>query len=282
MPAPRPFVLCADDYGITPAVSRGILRLIEAGRISATGAMTNMPAWKRAAHELWPHDQKLDFGVHLNLTCGEPLTAMPAFALEGEFPRLPEILVRGLAGRLPLAEIEGEISAQLSEFEERMGRMPDFIDGHQHVHAMPGVRRALAAVIARRYPDEKPYIRDAADRLAAIRARKVQARKAMIVAGLARPFAAGIAALGFALNKGFSGYSAFDPRQDYAAAFPNYLVAPGNKPLVMCHPGEVDDELRRLDPAVDSRPLEIAYFLSDQFLETCDRAGMRPARFTAL
>ncbi|HUN11578.1 MAG TPA: ChbG/HpnK family deacetylase, partial [Rhabdaerophilum sp.] len=40
MPAPRPFVLCADDYGMTPAVSRGILRLIEAGRISATGAMT--------------------------------------------------------------------------------------------------------------------------------------------------------------------------------------------------------------------------------------------------
>lgn len=282
MPAPRPFVLCADDYGMTPAVSRGILRLIEAGRISATGAMTNMPAWKRAAHELWPYDQKLDFGVHLNLTCGEPLTAMPAFALEGEFPRLPEIIVRGLAGRLPLAEIEAEIAAQLSEFEERMGRMPDFIDGHQHVHSMPGVRRALAAVIARRYPGEKPYIRDAADRLAAIRARKVQARKAMIVTGLARPFAAGIAALGFALNKGFSGYSAFDPRQDYAAAFPNYLVAPGAKQLVMCHPGEIDDELRRLDPAVDSRPLEIAYFLSDQFLETCDGAGMRPARFAAL
>ena len=282
MPAPRPFVLCADDYGMTPAVSRGILRLIEAGRISATGAMTNMPAWKRAAHELWPHDQKLDFGVHLNLTCGEPLTAMSAFALEGEFPRLPEIIVRGLAGLLPLAEIEAEIAAQLSEFEERMGRMPDFIDGHQHVHAMPGVRRALAAVIARRYSDEQPYIRDAADRLAALRARKVQARKAMIVTALARPFEAGIAALGFALNKGFSGYSAFDPQQDYAAAFPNYLVAPGARPLVMCHPGEVDDELRRLDPAVDSRPLEIAYFLSDQFLETCDRAGMRPARFAAL
>ncbi len=282
MPALRPFVLCADDYGMTPAVSRGILRLIEASRISATGAMTNMPAWKSAAHELWPHDQKLDFGVHLNLTCGKPLTGMKAFAPDGEFPRLPAIIARGLAGALPLHEIEAEFSAQLTEFEDRVGRIPDFIDGHQHVHAMPGVRRALAAVLSRRYPGAKPYLRDAADRLSAIRARKVQSRKAMIVAGLARPFARHIATLGFRLNVGFSGYSAFDPREDYAAAFPTYLVEPGAKPLVMCHPGEIDDELRRLDPAVESRPQEIAYFLSNAFADACDRAGMAPARFSAL
>lgn len=282
MPAPRPFVLCADDFGMTPAVSRGILRLIEAGRISATGAMTNMPAWKSAAHELWPQDQKFDLGVHLNLTCGKPLTAMTAFTPNGEFPRLPGIIARGLAGRLPLGEIEAEFSAQLTEFEDRMGRVPDFIDGHQHVHAMPGVRRSLAAVIARRYPGREPYIRDAVDRLSAIRARKVQSRKALIVAGLARPFAGHIARLGFRSNEGFSGYSSFDPREDYAAAFPSYLVEPGAKPLVMCHPGEIDDELRRLDPAVESRPQEIAYFLSNAFIDACAQAGMTPARFSAL
>lgn len=282
MTAPRPFVLCADDYGMTPAVSRGILRLIAAGRISATGAMTNMPAWKGAAHELWPHDQKLDLGVHLNVTCGRPLTRMKAFAPEGEFPRLPGIIARGLGGRLPLGELEAEFAAQLTEFEDRMGRIPDFIDGHQHVHVMPGVRRALATVIARRYPAAKPYIRDAVDRFSAIRTRKVQSRKAMIVAGLARPFAGGVAALGFRLNEGFSGYSAFDPREDYAVAFPSYLIEPGAKPLVMCHPGEIDDELRRLDPAVESRPQEIAYFLSDQFTDACESAGLRPARFSAL
>lgn len=282
MPAPRSFVLCADDYGMTPAVSRGILHLVEAGRISATGAMTNMPAWRRAAHELWPHDQKIDIGVHLNLTCGEPLTEMKTFAPEGEFPRLPSVIGGGVIGRLPLHEIEQEMAAQLNEFEDRMGRIPDFIDGHQHVHAMPGVRRALAALISKRYPGAKPYIRDAADRMAAIRARKVQSRKAMIVAGLVRPFSGGIAALGFRLNEGFSGYSAFNPREDYATAFESYLVEPGTKPIVMCHPGEIDDELRLLDPAVESRPQEVAYFLSDRFVETCDRAGMQPARFSVL
>ncbi|MBF0335117.1 MAG: ChbG/HpnK family deacetylase, partial [Alphaproteobacteria bacterium] len=39
----RPFVLCADDYGLSPGVSRGILALIEMGRVSATGCMVTMP-----------------------------------------------------------------------------------------------------------------------------------------------------------------------------------------------------------------------------------------------
>ncbi len=51
-----PFVLCADDYAMTPAVSRGILALLEAGRITATGAMTNRPSWPqpRGIWRLWP------------------------------------------------------------------------------------------------------------------------------------------------------------------------------------------------------------------------------------
>ena len=33
----------------------------------------------------------------------------------------------------------------------------------------------------------------------------------------------------------------------------------------MCHPGEVDDELRRLDPLTDLRAREYAYFAGDEF-----------------
>ncbi len=38
--------LIADDYAMTAGVSRGILRLLEHGRIPGTGAMTNRPHWK--------------------------------------------------------------------------------------------------------------------------------------------------------------------------------------------------------------------------------------------
>ncbi|KAF0227797.1 MAG: hypothetical protein FD175_2503 [Beijerinckiaceae bacterium] len=281
MPANR-FILTADDYAMTPAVSRGILALLEAGRISATGAMTNRPSWPEAARELRSFEGNADLGVHINLTCGAPLTAADGLAAGGILPKLGPLLARALAGRVPQDVVEREIGAQLTAFEDAMGRMPDFIDGHQHIHAMPGIRRAFAAVMARRYPDAKPYVRDAADRFGPINARGRHARKAMIVAGLARPFGARLRELGFALNQGFSGFSAFDPQADYGADFASYLLAPGKAQLVMCHPGAVDDELRALDPATDSRPQEVAYFLSNRFIENCDAASMRPARFSEL
>lgn len=282
MPTMQPFVLCADDYAMTPAVSRGILALLEVGRITATGAMTNRPYWREAARALRAFEDRADLGVHLNLTCGEPLSGPSILVRNDTLPRLAPLLVRGLAGQLPLLAIEAEIEAQLTAFEDAMGRMPDFIDGHQHVHAMPGVRRAVAAVLARRYPGTKPYLRDASDSFTSIRARGRHQRKALIVAALARPFAGRMRELGFSLNQGFSGFSAFDPRRDYGTEFPSYLVMPGAGHLVMCHPGEIDDELRALDPATDSRPQEIAYFLSDRFLDACETAGMRPARFSDL
>ena len=271
---PRGFVLCADDYAMTPGVSRGILELAGAQRITATGAMTNRPHWPVAAQGLRNFDGHIDLGVHLNLTCGAPLTQMPQFAAAGVLPRLPVILGRGIAGLLPQAEIEAELAAQLSAFEDRIGRAPDFIDGHQHVHAMPGVRRALAKVLSDRYPaGARPWLRDASDAFAAIGARKVEARKARLVSVLTRPFAVRMRALGFELNAGFSGYSAFDPGRDYGADFSSYLVATGERHLVMCHPGYVDDELLALDPATESRPNEVEFLRSNRFLELCDAAG---------
>jgi chitin disaccharide deacetylase len=41
---PRRFWLCADDYGISPGVNRGIRELIERGRLNATSVMVVGPA----------------------------------------------------------------------------------------------------------------------------------------------------------------------------------------------------------------------------------------------
>lgn len=274
------FVLCADDYAMTPGVSRGILDLLEAGRISATGAMTNRPDWPGAAPALVPFIGRADLGLHFNLTCGAPLTAMAKLAPGGEMPRLGTLLKAGVMGTLPEEEIAAELSAQLTAFEDAMGRAPDFIDGHQHVHAMPGVRRAFARIVTARYLAEKPYLRTSADSPARILARASEVKKALLVAGLTAPFAATVQARGFALNTGFSGYSAFNPREDYGAAFARYLKAPGPRQLIMCHPGAVDDALRALDPVVETRPQERNFFLSPRFVDLCAESGVRHARFS--
>jgi chitin disaccharide deacetylase len=269
------FVLCADDFAMTPGVSRAIVELAAAGRLSATGAMTNRPHWRTWAPEIAAHAATIDIGVHLNLTCAAPLGQMKLLAPGGEFPALSQIIKAALLSEAARAEISAEIARQLDAFAEVMARAPDFVDGHQHVHAMPGVRGLVLAELARRYPEQKPYLRDCADSVAAIRSRGVAVRKALTISGLASGFAMQAHAAGFATNKGFAGVSPFDPARDFADDMARFLLRPGPRHLVMCHPGHVDDELRRLDPVVVTRPLEGKALLEMRLPPDCEIARFR-------
>jgi len=66
-------IVNADDYGYTRSVSRGILDAACSGAVNATGIMANCVYLETMLPEL-PAAKKPDAGVHLNLTCGEPLT----------------------------------------------------------------------------------------------------------------------------------------------------------------------------------------------------------------
>jgi chitin disaccharide deacetylase len=277
------FTLIADDYAMTAGVSRGILRLMEHGRISGAGAMTSRPHWKGWSHAFRGFAGHADLGVHLNLTLGAPLTEMPKFAPTGALPPISDVAKAALSLRLPTAELRAEIDAQLDAFEQAMGRAPDFIDGHQHVHGLPGVRKVLLGVMAERYArGPKPWLRDPADAMQSIAKRGRFIQKALAVGGLSTGFAAAARKAGFLTNEGFAGFSAFDARQDYAADFTSYLVAPGPRHLVMCHPGEIDEELAKIDPVVETRPVELSFFLSDKASEIIAAAGLSLARLRPL
>lgn len=258
----RSFVLCADDFAMTEGVSRSILELLAAGRLSATGAMTNRPHWPRLAGELAAFSGRADLGLHLNLTCGAPLSAMPTVAPSGTLPKLGKLALLALRSGAARAEIAGEISRQLDAFEQHLGRAPDFVDGHQHAHALPGIRRALLDALTARYPAGSVYLRDPSDSIAAIRARGIAVGKALTVAGLATGLHRAAARRGIPTNRGFSGFSPFDPQRDFAADLEAFLIQPGPSHLVMCHPGHVDDELVALDPVVATRPLEHAALMA--------------------
>ncbi|MBN9060881.1 MAG: hypothetical protein BGP06_16155 [Rhizobiales bacterium 65-9] len=275
----RAFVLCADDYAISPAVSGGILELLAASRLTATGAMTNRPAWRGWAGALAPYADRADLGVHLNLTCGAPLGPMPLLAPEGALPALGPV-IRAAQSRRGRAEIAQEIERQLDAFESAAGRPPDFVDGHQHVHAMPGIGAALIAILARRYGSRRRfYVRDPADRIAAILRRPASA-KAMIVLALAAGFGARARAAGLRTNRGFSGFSAFAPVGDYGAELTGALHGLGAAHLAMCHPGRVDAELRSADSVVDTRPRELAFLAGDGFSELLSARHLRLGRMS--
>jgi predicted glycoside hydrolase/deacetylase ChbG (UPF0249 family) len=270
------FILCADDFAMTEGVSRGILGLLGARRLSGAGAMTNRPHWPRFARAFAAHGDYADLGVHLNLTCAEPLGPMPLAARKGALPTLRQLM--RLAKRDDAQqEIRAEIARQLDAFERHCGCAPDFVDGHQHVHALKGVREVVIAEIVRRYPKGSVWLRDPSDSLAAIVARRLCMPKALIVRSLSSGLKKQAKAAGIPTNQGFSGFSSFDAATNYEAELAAALVRPGKRHLVMCHPGLVDDEIARIDSVVATRPIELGVLMRTPLLAT-----HQPVRFRDL
>lgn len=271
MAIPFTFALCADDYAMAPGVSRGILEALDAGALTATSAMTTSPDWPAAAQALRPFNGQADIGLHLNLTLGRPLGAMPRLAPGGTLPSVGTLIAAVRRGTLPLDELAAEIDRQLDAFAAEHAAPPDHVDGHQHVQVLAPVRRILVDALRRR--SWTPWLRDSGDRPWRVLRRGAAPMKAGGVAILARGFASASRAAGLATNVGFAGFSSFDGARSYANDFAAYLTAPGPFHLVMCHPGYADDALRGLDPVVESRERELAFLLSPAFRATLERRG---------
>ena len=250
------FILNADDYALTRGISDGIVALAEAGRLSATSAMVTTPHWPRVAATAAALRDRIAVGLHLNLTDGPPISLMPHLAADGILPTPGQMSSRAYGRLLDRNEIATEIAAQLDRFQEATGFPPDFVDGHHHVHVLPGIREALIDELKRRFPSGGPLLRDPSDRFASI-VRRRHAGKALKVASMALGFAARAHAAGFIVNDGFSGVSSFG-EVPFADEFESFLIMPGARPMIMCHPGLADDELGAADQIAARRPEEYA------------------------
>jgi predicted glycoside hydrolase/deacetylase ChbG (UPF0249 family) len=274
------FSLCADDFALSPGVSRGILEALQAGRLSATGVMTTRPSWSQAARALAHVAADADIGLHLNLTLAAPLSRMPKFAPSGELPGIRQVLEAARKRQLPEAEIRQEIACQLDSFLDHFGQAPDFVDGHQHIQVLPGLRHWLFDELESRGLAGKSWLRDSGDRFSDILRRGIEVKKASVVAWISRDFARSAKARGFTTNIGFAGFSAFAAERNFGADFARHLVAPGSRHLVMCHPGYVDDVLVSLDPVTTTREQELAFLLSPRFKDLLDTMGARLTRLS--
>ncbi len=277
----RIIALCADDYGLSYAVSVGILEALDAGRLTAVSALVNGPRWPAMGRELLRRSERADVGLHFNLTLGRPLGPMPKFTPAGTFPPVATVVRMAMRGKLPMDEIRAEIDRQLDRFEAVMERRPDFVDGHQHVHGLPGIRDALIEAMAARRLAGRAWLRYPGDGLHRILLRGAHAGKALAVRGLSSGLQRAARRHGFATNDGFSGFSDFHPGKDYAKAFETYLRAPGRRHLVMCHPGHVDEELKAQDPVTITREQELAFLLSPRLPEMLEKRRLKLARLSA-
>ena len=267
--------LCADDYGISPSVNRAIRDLIARGRINATSAMVVAPSFQRSEaillDTLNSATRRAAIGLHVTLTAPfKPLSANFAPTRAGAFLPLATTFQQACLRRFRRDQLVTEIAAQLDAFIAAFGRAPDFIDGHQHVQLFPQVREAVLTVMKARAPHA--WVRQCGR--AAPLLRRFSDPKGLLLDLLSYKFRARAVAFGVRTNRAFAGSYHFSGAADFAKLFPAFLDGLPENSVVMCHPGLVDAELKRLDPLTTLREREYAYFADERFPAILDAHGV--------
>jgi predicted glycoside hydrolase/deacetylase ChbG (UPF0249 family) len=139
---PKSLAICADDFGLTPGISAGIECLAKAERLAAISCISNAVYWPRCSPALKDLPASVETGLHINLTEGLPLSTSLT-KIWPQLPSLPVLMLRAHMGLLPHAALRDEIRAQWDAFCAATGTEPRYVDGHQHVHHLPGVRRTM-------------------------------------------------------------------------------------------------------------------------------------------
>src|SRR5258708_6291929 len=258
--------LCADDYGISPAVDTAIRDLVVRGRLNATSVLVAAPSFCRAEatalEVLNATAPRVAIGLHLTLTAPfRPLSTGFLPLQEGQFLPVAGMLRHAVLRRLEHAALVAGMTRQMEIFCDAFGRAPDFIDGHQHVHLFPQIRQALLEVAKATAPNA--WVRQCG-RVLPLAARFADG-KGLLLDIMSYRFRRRAAALGVRTNPAFAGTYAFDDEARFAELFPRFLDRLPDGSVVMCHPGFVDGELLRLDPLTTLREKEYGYFAGDDF-----------------
>ncbi|CAM3369477.1 ChbG/HpnK family deacetylase [Corallococcus sp. ZKHCc1 1396] len=156
-------IVNADDLGLHPSLDAGILRAHREGIVTSATLLSMGPSAKEAVG--LARAQGLAVGVHLalstRLACAAPAASVRTVAPDGRLRGSWADFARAwLTGQVRREELELELSAQLSRARE-LGAEVDHLDGHQHLHLLPGVRSVVEALAAReglplRWPDALP------------------------------------------------------------------------------------------------------------------------------
>ncbi len=261
-------IINADDLGWTEGVSRGILEAFHHGIVTSTSLLANGAAFAGGV-EAALSAPGLGVGVHLNLSDGPPIADRKIVTSllndDGNFTGGPEsLLLRRARGGLVLAEVETEWDAQIQKVRDA-GIAPTHLDGHKHVHMLPGLFE-IALRLAKRHGVgairvslETSSLRTALSSGAKQNARVVmkqgvQARGLKLLARDAREQAdrAGISTADYFCGIAQTGELTREGVEQLVKILPDGTTE------LMCHPGYVDAALRKTPTRLrDSRQSEL-------------------------
>ncbi len=246
----RRLIVNADDCNLTRGVTEAILKAHRSGIVSSTTFLVTHPANPEDVEAL-THAKNLGVGLHLNVTLGRP--AAPA----SEVPSLvdPAGAFRNREDQLrhqpEVGHIEREYTEQIERFTALFARLPTHLDTHHHMHDLPGYFDALCRA-AHRF--------------------QLPVRRCRFLEGPRRA--------GQPFTTDFF-FGDLDPdgywrKEKLVECLKNL---PGGISEIMCHPGRVDDALRRITSFQDGRGEEYQVFSAKAMRELLQELGIELTHF---
>lgn len=248
----RKFKLIADDYGLGEAHDAVMRDLLARGAIDAVSVLveTCTAASARALREVAPAG---GIGLHFNMTFGPGR------------PGRGRLLVESLLGRGGQAAASA-LAQQRNLFGSLFGAVPDFYDGHEHVHSFPGIRSAMLRAAAE---DGRPV-------RSMVPFDRPKSFKGQVLAALGRSMARSAARQNVASNWRFGGVLPIDDPMIAIAMLETELAraqsvaASGLGPVwVMVHPGAAEDPIQ-----VPGHPLELRAMEADLLIRQLPETGV--------
>ncbi|UAN02048.1 ChbG/HpnK family deacetylase [Achromobacter mucicolens] len=264
-------VVCGDDFGMNADVDEGMIALAGMRRVSAVSCLSLAPTFAANAPRLAAQD--VDIGLHLNFSETLRADAEP-------LPSLGALILKAYAGRLDAAWIDARLDEQFDAFEAAFGRAPDYVDGHQHVHQLPGIRKRVLARLAQRYGTQRPWLRQTAPGMQCGIPLK-ESFKAHVIGALgAAALARDAHSSGLRTNRRLLGVYAFDGGQRrYAQLLQTWLFNAREGDLVMCHPALGFARSNEQDSAMArQRRAEFDVLASPKLGDWLDANGVRITR----
>jgi predicted glycoside hydrolase/deacetylase ChbG (UPF0249 family) len=166
MSLPPGLIVNADDLGIHPDISAGILSAYRSGILtSCTMLMTT--AYLEETVRNYVRPASLPIGIHLSLTLGKavaPLREVPDLVDGDGNLRLSagRLIISSFArgeGRDLLTQIRRELEAQLAAAKD-WGLRPTHADSHQHIHMNPAIFALVEELLPHYGIDRLRYCRE--------------------------------------------------------------------------------------------------------------------------
>jgi hopanoid biosynthesis associated protein HpnK len=279
-------IVNADDLGWTAGVNRGIAEAHRRGIVTGASLLANGSAFATAV-ELARSTSTLGVGVHLNLSDGRPIAAPGKVRSllndAGEFHSGPETLLLKMAKRtLVLREVEEEWDAQIQMVRDA-GLHPTHLDGHKHVHMLPGLFEIAVRLASRhgikamRVSHENANLGKALSsgdgaRTSVVLKQGAQALGLRLLARDARKQAerTGIATADYFCGIAQTGELTKKGLKQLLSNLPTGTTE------LMCHPGYADDELRQSATRLQaSRETELEILTDPEIRNVVASQGIR-------